>query len=130
MICWLNLFAKTVRFCVVFIAVLFIGQTILGLRITALVAGAGIAGLAVALAAKDTLANFFGSVMIMLDKPFTVGERITVRTRLPVLWKESGSGAPGYAALMATCSQYRTANWRIQWWKMSPNVLISNTLST
>ena len=73
-----ELIRKTVRFCVVFIAVLFIGQTILGLRITALVAGAGIAGLAVALAAKDTLANFFGSVMIMLDKPFTVGERITV----------------------------------------------------
>ena len=73
-----ELIRRTVRFCVVFIAVLFIGQTILGLRITALVAGAGIAGLAVALAAKDTLANFFGSVMIMLDKPFTVGERITV----------------------------------------------------
>ena len=73
-----ELIRKTVRFCVVFIAVLFIGQTILGLRITALVAGAGIAGLAVALAAKDTLANFFGSVMIMLDKPFTVGERVKV----------------------------------------------------
>jgi MscS family membrane protein len=73
-----ELIRKSVRFTIVFIAVLFIGQTILGLRITALVAGAGIAGLAVALAAKDTLANFFGSVMIMLDKPFTVGERITV----------------------------------------------------
>jgi MscS family membrane protein len=75
-----DLIRKTVRFVVVFIAVLFIGQTILGLRITALVAGAGIAGLAIALAAKDTLANFFGSVMIMLDKPFTVGERIVVDT--------------------------------------------------
>ncbi|MBU8901200.1 MAG: mechanosensitive ion channel family protein, partial [Victivallales bacterium] len=73
-----ELIRKTIRFTVVFIAVLFIGQTILGMRITALVAGAGIAGLAIALAAKDTLANFFGSVMIMLDRPFTVGERITV----------------------------------------------------
>ena len=73
-----ELIRKAVRFTIVFIAVLFIGQTILGLRITALVAGAGIAGLAIALAAKDTLANFFGSVMIMLDKPFTVGERITI----------------------------------------------------
>ena len=73
-----ELIRKTIRFTIVFIAVLFIGQTILGLRITALVAGAGIAGLAIALAAKDTLANFFGSVMIMLDKPFTVGERITI----------------------------------------------------
>ena len=73
-----ELIRKSVRFTIVFIAVLFIGQTILGLRITALVAGAGIAGLAIALAAKDTLANFFGSVMIMLDKPFTVGERVKV----------------------------------------------------
>jgi MscS family membrane protein len=73
-----NLINKSIKFTILFIAILFIGQTILGLRITALVAGAGIAGLAIALAAKDTLANFFGSVMIMLDKPFTVGERITV----------------------------------------------------
>ena len=73
-----ELICKALRFTVVFVAVLFIGQTILGLQITALVAGAGIAGLAIALAAKDTLANFFGSVMIMIDKPFTVGERITV----------------------------------------------------
>jgi MscS family membrane protein len=75
-----GLIGKTLRFTIVFVAVLFIGQAILGLRITALVAGAGIAGLAVALAAKDTLANFFGSVMIMLDKPFTVGERVALDT--------------------------------------------------
>ena len=73
-----SLIGKTLRFTIVFVAVLFIGQAILGMKITALVAGAGIAGLAVALAAKDTLANFFGSVMIMLDKPFTVGERVSL----------------------------------------------------
>ncbi len=75
-----TLISKTIKFTITFIAVIFIGQTILGLRITALVAGAGIVGLAMALAAKDTLANFFGSVMIMLDKPFTVGERISLDT--------------------------------------------------
>jgi len=32
----------------------------------------------VALAAQDTLKNFFGSIMIMLDKPFTIGQRIIV----------------------------------------------------
>ena len=73
-----DLIRKAIRMTIVFIAVIFIGQTILGLNITALIAGAGIIGLAVALAAKDTLANFFGSVMIMLDKPFTVGERVTI----------------------------------------------------
>jgi MscS family membrane protein len=73
-----DLIRKAIRMTIVFIAVIFIGQTILGWNITALIAGAGIVGLAVALAAKDTLANFFGSVMIMLDKPFVVGERVTI----------------------------------------------------
>ena len=73
-----ELIIRAMRFTIIFIAVFFIGQTILGLQITALIAGAGIAGLALALAAKDTLANFFGSMMIMLDKPFVVGERITI----------------------------------------------------
>jgi MscS family membrane protein len=47
-----------------------------GKPLSALLAGLGIGGLAVALAAQDTLKNFFGSLMIMLDKPFTVGQRI------------------------------------------------------
>ena len=40
--------------------------------------GLGVGGLAVALAAQNTLKNFFGSIMIMLDKPFKVGQRVTV----------------------------------------------------
>jgi MscS family membrane protein len=42
-------------------------------------AGLGIGGLAVALAAKDTIANFFGSVMIFIDQPFQVGDAIVVK---------------------------------------------------
>jgi MscS family membrane protein len=42
-------------------------------------AGLGIGGLAVALAAKDTIANFFGSVMIFVDQPFQVGDAIVVK---------------------------------------------------
>lgn len=41
-----------------------------------LVAGLGLGGLAFALAAQDTLSNFFGSMMILTDKPFTVGDYI------------------------------------------------------
>jgi MscS family membrane protein len=41
-------------------------------------ASAGVGGLAVALAAQDTLKNLFGTLMIMADKPFRVGERIIV----------------------------------------------------
>jgi MscS family membrane protein len=41
-----------------------------------LLAGLGLGGLAFALAAKDTVANFFGSLMIFIDKPFQVGDWI------------------------------------------------------
>ncbi len=43
-----------------------------------LLAGLGIGGLAFALAAKDTLANFFGSFMIFVDRPFQIGDWIVV----------------------------------------------------
>lgn len=45
-------------------------------NITALLTGLGLGGLAFALAAQDTLANLFGSVMIMIDRPFLVGDWI------------------------------------------------------
>ncbi len=47
-----------------------------GKPMTTLLAGIGIGGLAVALAAQDTLKNLFGSFMIMVDKPFKVGDRV------------------------------------------------------
>ncbi len=47
-----------------------------GKPMTTLLAGIGIGGLAVALAAQDTLKNLFGSFMIMVDKPFRVGDRV------------------------------------------------------
>ena len=49
---------------------------LLGGSVSSLIAGLGIGGLAVALALQDTLANFFGSVFIFLDRPFGVGDRI------------------------------------------------------
>lgn len=48
----------------------------LGVNITALIAGLSIGGLALALAAQDTVKNFFGSVMIFLDKPFQIGDLV------------------------------------------------------
>lgn len=44
--------------------------------VTGLLAGLGIGGLAFAFAAKDTLANFFGSIMLVLDRPFDIGDVI------------------------------------------------------
>ncbi len=49
----------------------------LGYSVSGLLAGLGIGGLALAMAAKDTLANFFGSIMILIDRPFHAGDWIT-----------------------------------------------------
>ena len=66
------------RVVVIIFGSIYLVQAISGKPLSALLAGLGIGGLAVALAAQDTLKNFFGSIMIMLDKPFRVGQRITV----------------------------------------------------
>ena len=69
---------KTIKVVIVIVSVLFIGQNILAINITTLLAGAGVMGLAVAFAAQDTIANFFGSLMLILDQPFKVGDMISV----------------------------------------------------
>ena len=49
-----------------------------GLPVAALFTSAGIAGVAVALAARETLANFFGGMSIFLDRPFRTGDYIVL----------------------------------------------------
>ncbi len=49
-----------------------------GYDVTALIAGLGIGGLALAMAAKDSVSNIFGGLMIFTDKPFKVGDRIRI----------------------------------------------------
>jgi len=49
-----------------------------GYDVGAIVASLGIGGFAFALAAKDTIANLFGSITIFLDEPFVIGDRIAV----------------------------------------------------
>ncbi len=49
-----------------------------GVSISGLLAFGGIGGLAVGLAAKDMLANLFGGLVLYLDKPFHVGEKIKI----------------------------------------------------
>jgi MscS family membrane protein len=66
---------KSLRIFIIFLAVLMAIQN-LGYSISGLLASLGIGGLAVALAAKDTLANVFGSVMIIVDRPFHIGDAI------------------------------------------------------
>jgi MscS family membrane protein len=49
-------------------------------EITGLLAGLGLGGVAIALAAKDTLGNFFGSLTVILDKPFRAGDWVKIGT--------------------------------------------------
>ena len=50
----------------------------LGVNVASLLAGLGLGGLAVALAARDTVANLFGSLMIIFDRPFQIGDWVKV----------------------------------------------------
>ena len=61
----------------VVVAVLVTSQN-LGFNITAALAGLSVGGLALGLAAQDTVANLFGAVAIFIDKPFRMGDRITL----------------------------------------------------
>ncbi len=67
------LIRKTLRIFIVVMAGLMAIQTF-GYPVTGVLASLGIGGLAFALAAKDTVSNIFGSLMIIFDRPFQVGD--------------------------------------------------------
>ena len=67
--------SKLIRISITITAVLVIMQT-LGFSISGVLAFGGIGGIAIGFAAKDLLANFFGGLMIYLDRPFVVGDWI------------------------------------------------------
>lgn len=53
----------------------------LGFNIAGLMAAGGIGGLAIGLAAKDMLANFFGGVTVFIDRPFGIGDWILLKEK-------------------------------------------------
>lgn len=68
---------KTLITLFVILGVLMVVQS-LGYDVKALLAGLGIGGLAFALAAQDTLANVFGSIVVAIDQPFKLGEAVKI----------------------------------------------------
>jgi MscS family membrane protein len=70
------LLSKVLRFIIIVLAISIIAEE-WGYNVSGFVAGLGLGGLAVALAAKDALGNIFGGIVIIMDKPFSIGERIT-----------------------------------------------------
>ncbi|MCR1835728.1 mechanosensitive ion channel family protein [Oceanobacillus caeni] len=69
------LLSRTLQFIIVAIAATIILQQF-GYSIEGLIAGLGLGGLAISLAAKDALANFLGGIVIISEKPFTIGDWI------------------------------------------------------
>jgi MscS family membrane protein len=68
---------KMVRMVILFAGV-FVVLGVYGVNVTGLIAGLGIGGLAMALAAKDSVENVFGSLTILFDMPFAIGDWVKI----------------------------------------------------
>lgn len=71
------LLRRASKILVAVIGVLFVLQN-LDVNVGSVLAGLGLGGLAFALAAKDTLGNFFGSLVIFADQPFQIGDWVVI----------------------------------------------------
>jgi small conductance mechanosensitive channel len=72
-----DMLATLIKWCVMGFGIV-IGCNQLGIPIVAMLTGVSIIGLAVGFAAQETLSNFIAGIVIFLDKPFKVGDWITV----------------------------------------------------
>lgn len=70
--------SKALKILVVVMGFLIVLQSF-GLNVMSLLAGLGLGGLALALAAQDTAANLFGSITILFDRPFQVGDWVKIK---------------------------------------------------
>jgi MscS family membrane protein len=69
---------KSLRVTIIILVLVQIVQILSDKPITSIIAGLGIGGLAIALAAQDTIKNFFGSILLFSDKPFEINDLIVV----------------------------------------------------
>ena len=77
--------ARSILRITVVISAIFTIAEIFGIPYKTIIAGLGIGGLAFAIAAKDTIANFFGSAIIIADRPFKAGDRIKIGSNVGVI---------------------------------------------
>ncbi|MGZ3818358.1 MAG: mechanosensitive ion channel family protein [Bdellovibrio sp.] len=70
--------SKTLKVIIIVLGGLIIIQSF-GLNVMSLLAGLGLGGLALALAAQDTAANLFGSITILVDHPFKIGDWVKIK---------------------------------------------------
>jgi MscS family membrane protein len=74
---FMPLIKKTLFVVAVAVGLIIIADS-LGAKVGALITSLGIGGLAFALAAQDTIANLFGSLVVVMDQPFRVGDTVKV----------------------------------------------------
>ena len=72
-----NVLVKVYKVVVVILGILMAAQE-LGLPVTGVITSAGLVGLTISLAAQDTASNLFGGVMILIERPFQIGDWIIV----------------------------------------------------
>ena len=72
-----DLFIRFSNFIIYTVAVI-IALDLLGINVVPFIAGAGVAGIAIGFAAKDTLSNLIAGILLIIDRPFEVGDRIEV----------------------------------------------------
>ena len=74
------LFDLLIRFSnfIIYTVAIVLALDLLGINVVPFVAGAGVAGVAIGFAAKDTLSNLIAGVLLIIDRPFEVGDRIEV----------------------------------------------------
>jgi small-conductance mechanosensitive channel len=70
----LNRFSGAIIYAVAVILAL----DIMGINVMPFVAGAGVLGIAIGFAAKDTLSNLIAGILLIIDRPFEIGDRIEV----------------------------------------------------
>jgi small-conductance mechanosensitive channel len=63
---------------IIYAVAIIIALDILGINVMPFIAGAGIVGLAIGFAAKDTLSNLISGILLIIDRPFEVNDRIEV----------------------------------------------------
>jgi len=74
------IFDLLVRFSkfIIYAVAIIIALDLLGINVVPFIAGAGVAGVAIGFAAKDTLSNLIAGILLIVDRPFEVGDRIEI----------------------------------------------------
>jgi MscS family membrane protein len=75
---FVGIVGKSLRIAIILIGSIIVVQNVTGIQMGPLIASLGLGGLAIALAAKDSVANLLGALTIIFDKPFQIGDHVII----------------------------------------------------